>query len=334
MFNPLKYLRNTRVGLVLGSGGALGMAHISVIEYLKTIGIPIQFISGSSIGAVIGALYGAGRLQEFKEKILSMSRRDMLSLYDPVIPRSGLIQGKLYMKFLEDFIPRDMQIEDLSVKLAINATDFYTGRTVVFTSGCLMEALRASISIPGVFVPVRYRNTVLIDGGVANPLPINIAREMGAGLTIAVNLHPRVHKNMRWKNTVKVGIDRRVTIDARELELIEENDELKKEDTEHETGRKWLRLLDNWLKRENREERDDIPEVPSIFETIYQSFSIMEYHNTVLLLKYYRPTVLIEPALMDVGTLDFLESPKILTEGYLACTRNRGALLRKVKFWV
>ncbi len=334
MFNPLKYLRNTRVGLVLGSGGAMGMAHISVIEYLENMKIPIHCVSGSSIGAVVGALHGAGKLHDFKQKILAMSRRDMLSLYDPVLPRSGLIQGKLYMKFLEEFIPRDMQIEDLSLKMAINATDFYTGRTVIFTSGSLMEALRASISIPGVFVPVRYRNTVLIDGGVANPLPINIARELGAGLTIAVNLHPRVHKSIRWKNTVKVGIDRRVTIDAKDLELIEEYDELKKDDSEHETGRKWLRYLDNWLKRENREHRNGPPEVPSIFETIYQSFSIMEYHNTVLMLKYYRPTVLIEPNVMDVGTLDFIESPKILTEGYLACTRMRGALVRNVKFWV
>ena len=156
--------------------------------------IPIDFIAGSSIGAVIGALHGIGALGRFKEDILKFTFRDMLGYMDPVVPRSGLIEGKGFVKFMERYIPRDAKIEELKTPLSVLATDYGTGMSVIFRKGNILEALRASVSIPGVLMPVKYGETLLVDGGVANPLPINIVRGMGAGITVAVNLHPRLKK--------------------------------------------------------------------------------------------------------------------------------------------
>ena len=197
MSNPLKFFGNRTVGLALGSGGAKGLSHIAVVEYLRSMEIPIHMIAGSSIGAVVGAIYCVGALDRFKQDILKLTLREMLKYMDPVVPRSGLIEGKGFVKFLERYVPPAALLEELEVPLAVVATDYATGAPVVFRSGNVLEALRASVSIPGVLVPVRYRDTLLVDGGVSIPLPISVVRGMGAGLTIAVNLHPLRKRGLR-----------------------------------------------------------------------------------------------------------------------------------------
>ncbi len=329
MLNPFKFFRNRSVGLALGSGGAKGISHIAVIDYLKSMGIPVDMIAGSSIGAVVGALYAAGSLEKFKNDLISMGKRDFLSYFDPVFPRSGLMKGKGFIELLSSYIPSDVMIEDLSIPLAITATDYNKAASVIFKKGRVLDALRASISVPGVFVPVRYHDTVLIDGGVANPLPVDVAKGMGAGIVIAVNLHPDVtRKTYRiiGKNPdVKPEI-----IDSRKLE-IQDNDESQQEFPAGKKGSTWLSSVEKWLGWNKHQEHDRLP---SIFEIIAQSVDIMEYTNTMTQLKYNPPDVLIEPNLLDMGTLDFADAQRALTEGYAACSRVRNKLARKVKIWV
>ncbi len=329
MFNPLKYLKNRRVGLALGSGGAKGLAHLAVIEVLESMEIPIHMIAGSSIGAVVGALHCCGSLARFKSDILKLTLREILSYIDPVVPRSGLLDGKGAVKFLERYIPRTAVIEKLKIPLAVIATDYDNGMPVIIRSGSVLEALRASISIPGVMVPVRYRETLLVDGGVANPLPINIVKGMGAGITIAVNLHPRIKKR-GLRHYVKSQMPARgEDADSSEIEVVSEGGQAPLPSPG--SGGGWVRALERWLRPREKSARQGLP---NIFEVITQSVDIMEYVNTALILKYNRPTVLIEPNVTDVGTLGFTEAERILQEGYLACERSRKSLIRRVRRWV
>ncbi|MBP7736231.1 MAG: patatin-like phospholipase family protein [Spirochaetes bacterium] len=329
MINPLKYFRNRTVGLALGSGGAKGLAHIAVIEYLASTGIAIDVIAGSSIGAVIGALHGIGSLDKFKKDMEKMTLRQLLGFMDPVMPRSGLIEGKGFVRFMERYIPRDARIEDLKTPLAVLATDYVSGTSVIFRTGNLLEALRASVSIPGVLVPVRYGDTILVDGGVANPLPINVVRGMGAGITIAVNLHPRLKKR---------GLRHYVAMPAADSEpkakperLVPVGDGRPLDVRSPGTGIKWLKALETWL---HADRKKDSKTMPNIFEVMAGSVDIMEYVNTALLLRYNSPTVLIEPDVIDVQTLDFADAKKIINEGYLACVRAEKTLVRRVKAWI
>lgn len=323
MTNPLKFFGNHTVGLALGSGGAKGLSHIAVIEYLESMEIPIHMIAGSSIGSVVGAVYCAGALDRFKQDIRNFTLREMLRYMDPVMPRSGLIEGKGFVKFMERYISPAMQIEELTVPLAVVATDYATGAPVVFRSGSVLEALRASVSIPGVLMPVRYRDTLLVDGGVSIPLPVSVVRGMGAGLTIAVNLHPGLKKR-GLRHLVKAQMDAPAPVHPEDVEII-------KAGAPSAGGSKWLRMLEQWLSSERGKGGK---KMPNIFDVIAQSVDIMEYMNTALILKYDSPTVLIEPNVTDVMTFNFADAGKIMYEGFMACSRVRGQLNRKIKAWV
>jgi len=329
MINPLKYFRNRTVGLALGSGGAKGLAHIAVIEHLKSTGIPIDMIAGSSIGAVIGALHGAGSLGEFRSDMEKMTFRQLLSFMDPVMPRSGLIEGKGFVRFMEKYIPRKTRIEDLKTPLAVLATDYGSGNSVIFRTGNLLEALRASVSIPGVLVPVRYGDTVLVDGGVANPLPVNVVRGMGAGITIAVNLHPRLKKRGLRHYVAMPAEEQGLRGDSARLVPVADGPPLEARSTG--AGIKWLKALETWIRADRKKDNGTMP---NIFEVMAGSVDIMEYVNTALLLRYNSPTVLIEPDVIDVQTLDFADAKKIINEGSLACARAQKTLVRRVKAWI
>lgn len=333
MLNPLKYFRNRSVGLALGSGGSKGIAHISVIEYLESVGIPIHFIAGSSIGAVVGVIYSAGKLRQFREDLLSMQWRDMVSLFDPVFPRTGLMEGRKLVDFLKKYIPRSAKIEDLPVPVAVVATDYYSGYPLVFRSGNILDALRASVSIPGVFTPMRYNETFLLDGGVSNPIPIDVVKKMGAGLTIAVNLHPTLTQQ-RLKHIVKKVIRRDSEEESKGLELIREKNSPEVNMILDNRGAHWIRSVEAWLGIGVEKREEERLTTPNIFATISQAIDIMEYMNSTLLLKYYRPTVLIQPELGWLPTLDFSQTSRALTEGFNACSRMQGAIKRRISCWI
>jgi NTE family protein len=188
---PEKY--NLKVGIALGSGGARGLCHIGVIDILQSLGIRIDFISGASVGALIGAFLAAGKLEELKKFAAPLTRKESFKLADLMFPTSGLIEGKKIEGFLREHLGA-IRIEDLKIRFACVATDFYTGREVILSSGDLVKAVRASISIPGVFKPVAMDGKLLVDGGVVNPVPVQVVRDLGAEFIIAVDICPEISK--------------------------------------------------------------------------------------------------------------------------------------------
>ncbi len=177
-----------KAALVLSMGGARGIAHIGAIEELLRRGFEITSIAGSSMGAMVGAMYASGKMEECKEWLYSWDKRKMWELADLTLSRDGLVKGDRFIKELKRLIP-DMNIEDLPVPYVAMATDITRDREVRFDSGSLHEAIRASISIPMLFRPLRKDGMVLIDGGILNPLPLNHVHRTEGDWLIAVDVN-------------------------------------------------------------------------------------------------------------------------------------------------
>ncbi|WP_246940249.1 patatin-like phospholipase family protein [Bacillus pinisoli] len=179
-------MRQPKIGLALGSGGARGFAHLGVIKVLLDHDIPIDYIAGSSMGALIGSFYGAGLgIDRLYNLALAFKRKYYL---DFTVPKMGFISGNRVKELIKVFT-QGKNIEDLNIPLAIVATDLLKGERVVFREGPVTDAVRASISIPGIFVPEKKNGRVLVDGGVIDRLPVTVARDMGADIVIAVDVN-------------------------------------------------------------------------------------------------------------------------------------------------
>ncbi|HVC11809.1 MAG TPA: patatin-like phospholipase family protein, partial [Burkholderiales bacterium] len=175
-----------RIGLVLGSGSARGWAHVGVIRALEEAGIRPDLVCGTSIGALVGAAYAAGELDRFEQWVLGMGFKDVLALMD-VRLGGGMLKGERLMEFLRrNFV--DRPIEELPMPFAAVATALQTGAEVWLRSGSTVEAVRASIALPALFTPVVQEGRILVDGGLVNPVPVSLARAMGAEIVIAVDL--------------------------------------------------------------------------------------------------------------------------------------------------
>ncbi len=179
------------IGLALGGGAARGLAHVGVLKVLQREKIPIDIVSGTSAGALIGALYAHSRDAEYvTDLVLSVDRRQLTGLVDLTLPRSGLIEGKKVQRLLEKFIGKDSTFSQLQIPLSVVAADIVTGEQIVISEGLVAEAVRASISIPAVFTVVKWKGRLLVDGGLVNPVPVDVAHNMGADFIIAVNVIP------------------------------------------------------------------------------------------------------------------------------------------------
>lgn len=184
------------VSLVLGSGGARGYAHIGVIEVLQEQGFEIQAISGSSMGALMGALYACGKLDVYKTWVLTLDLLDVAKLVDLSWGNAGIIRGEKVFQIIEEMIG-DVAIEELPISYSAVATDITNQKEVWFQKGRLVDAVRASIAIPTVFTPVKMGTRYLVDGGVLNPIPIAPTISDITDLTVAVNLDANVVKRYK-----------------------------------------------------------------------------------------------------------------------------------------
>ena len=181
--------RRPKIGLALGSGGARGLAHLGVIKILEKNKIPIDFIAGSSIGALVGGFYAAGlSTEEIERIVLSLDWRKVLSvLFEPSF-KGGLIGGEKVRSFIYEYVG-EKRIENCRMPLAIAATDLKTGEAITLKTGKMTEAIRASVSIPLIFKPVEINGRMLADGGLSAAVPVDMARDMGADIVVAVNLN-------------------------------------------------------------------------------------------------------------------------------------------------
>jgi NTE family protein len=174
-----------RIGLALGAGGARGFAHIGVIEVMEENGLIPAYLSGSSMGSLVASLYACGFTPKMMEKLaVNLKRKHWLDL---CVPGMGFVMGEK-LRHLVKLLTRERNIEETERPLSIVATDLASGERVVFTEGPIHEAVRASVSIPGIFVPYKLGSRLLVDGGVVDRVPIELVRTMGAELIIGVDV--------------------------------------------------------------------------------------------------------------------------------------------------
>jgi len=176
------------VSLVLGSGGARGLAHIGVIHWLEEHGYTISSISGCSIGALVGGIYAAGKLKEYEQWVRSITRMDIMALLDLTWERGGLVRGDRLIETLTELVG-NVRVEDLPIAFTAVATDLERQKEVWINSGQLLNAIRASVAIPLLFTPFKHRGLTLVDGGVLNPVPIAPTFRDETDMTLAVNLN-------------------------------------------------------------------------------------------------------------------------------------------------
>jgi len=179
-----------KVGLALGSGAARGLAHIGVLEALEKEGIPIDMIAGTSVGALIGALYAQGKdISQIKNLAIDLGSKRFTLLADPALPKTGLVRGRKIEGILRSNIG-DIEFKDLRVPFACVATDIHSCEEVVIKQGLVWEGVRASGSIPILFTAAKWEGRYLVDGALVNPVPVSVLRAMGADFIIAVNVIP------------------------------------------------------------------------------------------------------------------------------------------------
>ncbi|MFC2581467.1 MAG: patatin-like phospholipase family protein [Segatella oris] len=176
-----------KIALVLSGGGARGLAHIGAIETLESHGYEITSIAGCSMGALIGGMYAAGKLPEVKDWVLALDRRKVLSLVDFSLSLTHLVKGDRVMEALKEIVP-DVNIENLPIPYTAVATDWNSGKEVIFDHGSLYDAIRASISIPLFLNPVRREDMLLVDGGLVNSLPLNRVVRHSGDLLFGINV--------------------------------------------------------------------------------------------------------------------------------------------------
>ncbi len=176
-----------KIGIALGSGGAKGIAHIGVLKVLNKHTIPIDYIAGTSIGAIIGSLYAShGDVKKLEDTILNFSKRSGFTLIDFTV-KGGLFKGIKTEKFLAEIL-EDAKFDTLKIPFAAVATDINTAESLILREGNLVKAVRASASVPAFYQPLLYKGRILADGGLSNPVPVDVITSMGADVTIAINL--------------------------------------------------------------------------------------------------------------------------------------------------
>jgi len=265
-----------RVGLALASGGARGSAHVGVLKVLEREGIKVSAIAGSSIGAMVGGAYAAGvSVKRIEEEWLNTDLPKVVRSFLPTFPRAGLSSGGELRKYLHSVLG-DVHIEALEIPFAAVATDIDTGEAVVLREGPLVDALRASTAIPGIFYPVRWGKRVLVDGGLVEPLPVRISRELGAEVVIGVDIvptpRPTTPEGRRaWRRlTQRLG------------------EELK--------NRTWIPASLAGLLAEVADEREERP-LPGVYSIINQAVAIFQQEILRLKLTLWPADLLIRPEL-------------------------------------
>ncbi|MGZ3410285.1 MAG: patatin-like phospholipase family protein [Xanthobacteraceae bacterium] len=299
--------RRPSIGLALGGGAARGFSHIGVLRTLQKHGIDVQVIAGTSIGAVAGGLYAAGRLDSFEEWARSLTWRRVFGYLDFSITGSGLIGGGR----LSDSLTREIagvRIEDLPLKLATIATEIGTGHEIWLTRGLLTEALAASYALPGLLPPVSIGGRWLMDGALVNPVPVSAVRASGARLVIAVNLSG-------------LGVSRGTTIQAHHAEEADFIDETMLEAAPPARG------LRGTAERLLRRKFAGTPGKPGFSTVMIDAFNIMQDRITRARLAGDPPDVIITPKLDDVGFFDFHRADAAIAAGAAATEKSIEAIL-------
>ncbi|HEU4659546.1 MAG TPA: patatin-like phospholipase family protein [Pseudolabrys sp.] len=295
------------IALALGGGAARGFAHIGVIRTLLAHGIVPEIIVGTSIGAVVGGCYAANQLDDFETWARGLTVRGVLGYLDVNLGGSGLIRGKHLAKQLEKALD-DIRIENLTMRFAAIATEFTTGHEVWLTRGRLVDALRASYALPGIFPPMRIGGRWLVDGALVNPVPVSAARALDARLVIAVNLNADLFG--RGTTIANHGSD--------------ENDEL--ELLKNDKTMAGMFGRERFLRRHFFGRRQG-PGIPTV---MVEAFNVMQDRITRARLAGDPPDVLISPRLGEIGWFEFHRAEEAISIGADATEKNIDVILEAV----
>jgi NTE family protein len=290
-----------RIGLALGSGSARGWAHIGVIRCLQEQGIGIDLVCGASIGAVVAGAYAADFLDPMDNWIRELTWSDILGFMDVTLPRSGLIEGGKIISYFRENLS-DSRIEDLPIPFGAVATDLKTGKEIWLQKGSLMDAIRASMSLPGILTPCLRDAQWLVDGGLVNPVPVSLCRAMGADVVIAVNLNSDIMGKPRFTRIADQGSPAEARLEDMPLP--------KKLAAFFNGGLKGAKM--SLLKRFGPSKTD---RGPSLFEVIAMAINIMQDRITRQRLAGEPPDVLVSPRLNHIGLLEFNRAAETIEEG-------------------
>jgi len=277
-----------KVALVLGSGGARGLTQIGAIEELENQGYTISSISGASMGAVVGGVYAAGHLPEFKKWMCNLDRLGVYGLMDFTLTTQGFIKGEKVFNEIKKFV-NHQNIEDLKIPFAAVAVDIASGTQKVFDSGDLFSAIRASVAIPSVLTPVYLDDAVLVDGGVMNPLPMDIVKRHKGDVMAAIDLNG----TGKYKSRKQLNKER--------------EKELKKEKSKWEKA--LASVFSDFLKSNDKKKKHNY------FDILNGSFDLMQSRFTEVLLKEHKPEILISIPKSAGDTFDFFRAEELIEYG-------------------
>ncbi len=283
-------MKKKNIALVLSSGGARGFAHIGVINELLRHGYSITSIAGTSMGALVGAMHATGQLKQFEKWVSSLDVLEVLKLTDISISNKGLVKGNRIIKKLKEIVP-ERNIEDLPIPFCAIATDIVRGTELVFTEGNLYDAIRASISIPTVFQPVKISGSYYVDGGVLNPVPINRVKRHENDMLVVVDVNAQIPVE-KEKSTDKKQIDNKYLKQLKSMQ----------------------NKLSNFIPKNKK---DDV----GLFNLTTRSISLMLHQISVLTIEKNRPDLLIKVSKNSFGTFDFYKAKEIIKEGEKAAQK-------------
>ncbi len=282
------HIGRPKLGLALGSGSARGWAHIGIIQELEAMGYKPDVVVGTSIGALVGAVYVSGMLEDFTQWVSHLSFRDVLGFLD-IGFSGGVVKGEKLFNFFSEHQTNPL-IEELDIPFATVATDMATGREAWIRTGRVLDAARASCALPGLFSPVRHQGQWMLDGGLVNPVPVSVCRALGAQVVIAVNLNGQLVG--RHLNTAAI-------------------EEVSTEDItqgEEETSM-WDKLKDYFASKDNGDTS------PGFLDVIGSSVNIMQDRITRSRMAGDPPEINLVPVLADFALMDFHRAKEAIDEG-------------------
>jgi len=281
------------IALVLSGGAARGLAHIGVIEELEEQGFEIKSIAGNSMGSLIGAMYSMGKLQEFKEWMITLDKLDVFNLIDFTFTTHGLIKGDRVFKKMKSFFP-DKNIEDLKIPYVAVAADITNMKEVVFSSGSLYDAVRTSVSIPTILTPVEKNGITLVDGGVVNPIPLD--------------------KVKRFEGDILVGSYVNANIPY-EKPILSKEEEENKTSIYKERLAKYKIKLNSILSKSNKEKLN-------YFKLLDKSTSMLTNKVAVMNIEKHKPNILINISKHSANTFDFFKTEELIEAGRLSAKKS------------
>jgi NTE family protein len=301
--------QHTRIGLALGSGSARGWSHIGILRALAEIGIEPDLVCGSSVGAIVGASYAAGNLDKLEEWVTSLTRADVARFLDLNLSLNGFIDAPRLRSFFADYVCAEaVRIEELGRTFATVSTDLENGREIWFTEGSVLDAVWASMSLPGLFPPIRNQGRWLVDGGLVNPVPVSVCRALGADKVIAVNLNGAI-------------------VGRHFLHRIEDEADQAAADGLLSMLRKTVKNYSSSLFGSNGTNDS----APGLFDAIIGSINIVQDRITRSRMAGDPPDIMLAPRLSHIGLMEFYRAREAIQEGRECVQRMLPEIRHQVK---